>query len=37
MEKLRTQIKAPGFPDKEFLITNYGAVGDGKTLNTEGI
>ena len=35
MEKLRTLIKAPGFPDKEFLITNYGAVGDGKTLNTE--
>ena len=35
MEKLRKQIKAPTFPDKEFVITNYGAIGDGKTMNTE--
>jgi polygalacturonase len=35
MEDLRKGIKAPQFPDKEFLITNYGAIGDGKTLNTE--
>ena len=32
---LRKQIKAPKFSDREFVITNYGAVGDGKTLNTE--
>lgn len=35
MEALRKKIKAPVFPNKEFLITSYGAVGDGKTLNTE--
>jgi polygalacturonase len=35
MEKLRKEIKAPVFPNKEFLVTTYGAVGDGKTLNTE--
>lgn len=34
MENLRKQIKAPQFPHKDFLITAYGAVGDGKTLNT---
>ncbi|MEO7531297.1 MAG: glycoside hydrolase family 28 protein, partial [Sediminibacterium sp.] len=32
---LRKQIKAPQFAKKEFNITKYGAVGDGKTLNTE--
>lgn len=35
MELLRMQIKAPAFPHKDFLVTAYGAVGDGKTLNTE--
>ncbi len=35
IEMLRKQIKAPRFAGKEFLITAYGAVGDGKTLNTE--
>jgi len=35
MEALRKKIKAPTFPQKEFPITNYGAVGDGKILNTE--
>lgn len=35
MARVRQQIKAPQFPAKEFVITKYGAVGDGKTLNTE--
>jgi len=35
MEMIRKQIKAPVFPKKEFLVTAYGGVGDGKTLNTE--
>ncbi len=32
---LRKQIKAPKFPAKEFPVTKYGAIADGKTLNTE--
>jgi polygalacturonase len=35
MEQLRKLIKAPRFANRQFLITKYGAVGDGKTLNTE--
>jgi len=35
MANIRKQIKVPQFPKKEFVITAYGAVGDGKTLNTE--
>jgi polygalacturonase len=35
MELIRKQIKAPIFPARDFIITNYGAKGDGKTLNTE--
>ncbi len=35
MEQIRKKIIAPVFPDKEYLITNYGAIGDGKTLSTE--
>jgi len=35
IEMLRKLIKAPRFAAKEFMITKYGAVGDGKTLNTE--
>ncbi|MEO5562827.1 MAG: glycoside hydrolase family 28 protein [Chitinophagaceae bacterium] len=35
MELVRKQIKAPLFNNKEFPVTIYGAVGDGKTLNTE--
>jgi len=35
MEKLRKQIKSPVFKNKDFLITDFGAVGDGKTKNTE--
>lgn len=29
------QIVPPTFPDKDYNIIEYGAVGDGKTLNTE--
>ena len=32
-----SQIKEPVFPDKTFKITDFGAVADGKTLNTEAI
>jgi polygalacturonase len=35
MESLRKQIKAPKFNKREFIVTDFGAVGDGKTLNTE--
>ena len=35
MEQIRKQIKTPKFAAREFLITKYGAIGDGKTLNTE--
>lgn len=34
LELVRKQIKAPVFPDRDFLITKFGAKGDGKTLNT---
>lgn len=34
MKALRKLIKAPQFPSREFIVTKYGAVGDGKTLNT---
>ena len=29
------KIKAPEFKKEDFLITSYGAIGDGKTMNTE--
>ncbi len=29
------EVKAPTFPDKDFIITAYGAVGNGQVLNTE--
>ena len=32
---VRSQIKAPQFPDKNYMVTTFGAVGDGKTSNTE--
>ncbi|WP_224995991.1 glycoside hydrolase family 28 protein [Cesiribacter sp. SM1] len=35
LETVRSQINAPRFPDKDFLITDFGAVGDGKTKNSE--
>jgi polygalacturonase len=34
-EEILTRIKAPTFPDKDFLITSYGAVNDGLTDCTE--
>jgi len=37
MPKILARIKAPVFPNKDFDITKFGAVGDGKTLNTESI
>jgi len=33
--KILSRIKAPQFPDKDFNITDYGAVGDGNTDCTE--
>jgi len=35
MEQVRKQIVAPTFKDRDFLITDYGAKGDGTTLNSE--
>ncbi|MFC3197856.1 glycoside hydrolase family 28 protein [Parapedobacter deserti] len=35
LERVRALIKAPEFPDRDFPVTDYGAVGDGQTLNTE--
>src|SRR5690349_10091691 len=35
MARVRALIKAPSFPSKDFVISKYGAVGDGKTMNTE--
>lgn len=35
LEEVRAQIKAPEFPDKDFPVTEFGAEGDGETLNTE--
>lgn len=34
---IKSQIVPPSFPDKDFLITTYGAVGDGLTNCTEAI
>lgn len=33
--RILRNIKAPQFPDRDFKITDYGAVGDGKTDYTE--
>ena len=35
--KILARIKPPKFKKKDYLITKYGAVGDGKTLSTEAI
>lgn len=35
--KILARIKPPKFKKKDYLITKYGAVGDGKTLNTNAI
>jgi polygalacturonase len=34
-DEILSRIKAPQFPDKDFNIIDYGAVGDGKTNCTE--
>jgi polygalacturonase len=31
------EIPLPSFPDKKFNVVDYGAIGDGKTMNTESI
>jgi polygalacturonase len=36
-DKILSRIKAPQFPAKDFTITDYGAVGDGKTDCTQAI
>ncbi|MGB8227046.1 MAG: glycoside hydrolase family 28 protein [Sedimentisphaerales bacterium] len=36
-DKILSRIKAPTFPNRDFNITDYGAVGDGKTNCTEAI
>ena len=36
-DKILSRIKAPQFPAKDFNITDYGAVGDGKTNCTQAI
>ncbi len=33
--KILARIKPPKFKKKDYLVTKFGAVGDGKTLNTE--
>lgn len=35
LKQLKKQINPPEIPDRTFDITDYGAVGDGKTKNTE--
>lgn len=35
--KILARIKPPKFKTRDFLITKYGAAGDGKTLNTEAL
>ncbi|MDD5011041.1 MAG: glycoside hydrolase family 28 protein, partial [Phycisphaerae bacterium] len=36
-EKILSKIKAPTFPDRDFNITDYGAIGDGNTIGTDAI
>ncbi len=31
------EIPLPSFPDKKFNVVDYGAIGDGKTMNTDAI
>lgn len=35
LDKILRQIKAPTFPNKDFAVTQYGAIADGKTDCTE--
>ena len=37
IKALKKQIKKPEFRKVDYLITDFGAVGDGKTKNTEKI
>src|SRR5215510_1201719 len=37
VQTILSRIKAPTFPNRDFKITDYGAVADGKTDNTEAI
>ncbi len=37
VEEIEKQISEPEFPDTVFVISNYGAIGDGKTINTKAI
>jgi polygalacturonase len=33
--EILARIRPPSFPARDFVITRYGAVGDGRTMNTE--
>ncbi|WP_449398390.1 glycosyl hydrolase family 28-related protein [Chryseobacterium wanjuense] len=35
IQALKKQIVKPNFRKKDYLVTDFGAVGDGKTKNTE--
>ena len=35
LPKILAEIKPPVFPDRDFVITDFGAIGDGKTKCTE--
>ncbi len=35
LDEIKAKIQPPKFPDQTFKITDYGAVGDGKTMNTK--
>lgn len=35
IEAIRKNIQAPVFADQDFLLSDYGAVGDGQTMNSE--
>lgn len=37
VDEILSRIKAPEFPDKDFNITDYGAISDGKTDCTEAL
>lgn len=37
LDGMLSQIKAPEFPDQDFVITDFGAIGDGTTKATEAI
>ena len=35
LDEILAQINPPSFPERDFVVTEYGAVGDGKADNTE--